>query len=183
MKIAKACATLLLTAALPLAAQAETPPPPRGPAMMGPGGGMMGGPAGPGAPRHGMAPPMHPGMMAPPPFAGVQFNEEQRKTIQKMMAEERQAHQQRVQKMQQFQNQLRELYSADKWDAAAITKLYEKMHAEQRRTIAAMAEARNRVYDMLTKEQREQMKRAQQEQMQRRPMPPQPPQPPMPPQR
>lgn len=150
---------LLLAVVLPLTAQAENQPVPHGPAMMGPGVGSA------------------PGMMAPPaprPFAGVEFTEQQAQKIQEMMEQERQAHQQRVEKMQAVQQQLRQLYMAELWDAAAITKLYEQMHAEQRKTIAAMAEARNKVYALMNKEQREQMKQHQQEQMRPFAAPPQP---------
>jgi protein CpxP len=92
-----------------------------------------------------------------------------------MMGKERQAHQDRIAKMREYQKQLQKLYTSDKWDASAITKLYEKMHAEQRKTITAMAKARNKVYDMMSREQREQMKKFQQEQMKRFDTPPQPP--------
>ena len=165
MSFAKVGATILLIAALPFSLQAEQQATPSAPAMMGPGGGMM---------PHGQGQGMGPGMMGPRPFAGVEFNEEQRKRIQQMMEQERQAHQQRVAKMQQYQQQLQKLYMEEKWDAKAITKLYEKMHAEQRETIAAMAEARNKVYELMSKEQRAQMKRFQQERAKRFAMPPQP---------
>ncbi len=171
MSFVKVCATVLLAAALPLSAQAEEQAAPRGPAMMGPGGGMMG----PGASRQGMGPGMR--APAPRPFAGVEFSEEQRKRIQVMMEQERKGHQQRIEKMQQVQQQLQKLYMADKWDARAITKLYETMHAEQRKTIAAMAEARNKVYEMMSKEQREQMRQYQQQQMEQFAAPPPPSQP------
>jgi Spy/CpxP family protein refolding chaperone len=165
MSLLKSCAIALLSVALPLSLHAEGQP---GPGMMGPGGGMMA----PGAQR----PAMGPGMAspAPRPFAGVQFNEEQKKRINEMMEQERQAHQKRVAKMQQYQQQLQKLYLEERWDAKAITQLYEKMHAEQRKTIAAMAEARNKVYDLMSEEQREQMRKFQQQQMQRYAMPPQP---------
>lgn len=161
MRFAKICASAILAVALPLTAQAEQAASPRGPMMGGPGG-MMG----QGRPQPGM---MGPGAMGqtPRPFAGVQFSDEQRKKIQAMMANERKAHQQRIEKMQSVQKELQKLYMADKWDSAAITKLYEKMHAEQRKTIAAMAEARNKVYDLMSAEQRKQMKQFQQEQMKR----------------
>jgi Spy/CpxP family protein refolding chaperone len=168
MGFVKVCAGLLLAAALPLSVQAVEQAAPRGPAMMGQGMPPQGmSPQGMGPQSQGMGPGA--GMMAPPtprPFAGVQFTEEQRKQIQQMMEKERTAHQQRVEKMQAVQEQLQQLYMADLWDAGAITKLYEKMHAEQRKTIAAMAEARNKVYALMTKEQRAQMKQYQQEQMQ-----------------
>ncbi len=168
MSFVKNFAIALLAAALPLSLHAEGQAGPGGPGMMGPGGGMMA----PGAQR----PIMGPGMMppAPRPFAGVQFTEQQNKRIQEMMEQERQAHQKRVEKMQQYQQQLQKLYMEEKWDSKAITKVYEKMHAEQRKTIAAMAEARNKVYDLMTKEQREQMRKFQHEQTQRYAMPPQP---------
>ena len=123
--------------------------------MMGPGGGMAGQ----------RMPPQDMGMAAPRPFAGVDFSDEQRKKIQQMMAQERKMHQQRVEKMQTVQQQLQKLYMAEKWDSKAITRLYEKLHASQRETIAAMAEARNKVYELMSKEQREQMKAFQQKQM------------------
>jgi Spy/CpxP family protein refolding chaperone len=159
MRVGKIAVSLLLAVLLPLSVQAEGPAAPRGPAMMGQG-----------MPPQGVERGAVPGMMTPPtprPFAGVQFTEEQRKLIQQMMEQERKAHQQRVEKMQAVQEQLQQLYLADQWDATAITKLYEKMHAEQRKTIAAMAEARNKVYALMSKEQREQMKQYQQEQMKR----------------
>ena len=173
MSFTKVCAALLLAAALPLSVQAENQPAPRSPSMMGPGGGNMG----QRMPRQGMGPGMGQTMVAPRPFAGVDFSEAQRKQIQEMMAQERKMHQQRVEMMQGVQQQLQKLYMADIWDAKAITKLYEKMHAGQRKTIAAMAEARNKVYKLMTKEQREQMKKFQQEQMERFTNPSQPPQP------
>lgn len=171
MNFAKVCAALLLATVLPLSVQAENQPAPRGPAMMGPGGGNMG----QRMPRQGTGPGMGmgPAMAAPRPFAGVDFSEEQRKQIKDMMAQERKMHQQRVENMQGVQQQLQKLYAADKWDSRAITQLYEKMHAEQRKTIGAMAEARNKVYDLMSKEQREQMKAFQQEQLKRFSQPPQ----------
>ncbi len=171
MSFAKVCVALVLAVALPLSAQAENQPAPQGPAMMGPGGGNMG----QRMPRQGMGPGMGmgPAMAAPRPFAGVDFTEKQRKQINEMMAQERQMHQQRVAKMQEIQQQLQQLYMQDMWDARAITKLYEQMHAEQRKTIGAMAEARNKVYELMSKDQREQMKTFQQEQMKRFAQPPQ----------
>lgn len=157
MSLVNICAMALLAVALPLSAQPGGQTPSQNPAMSGPAGGMNG----QGRPPQGA----EPGMMAPRPFAGVDFNKEQQKQIQAMMAKERNSHQQRVESMRKVQEQLQKLYMADKWDTQAITKLYETMHAEQRKTIAAMAEARNKVYEMMSKEQREQMKQFQQQQM------------------
>lgn len=179
MKMAMRCGGALLAVLLSLGAQAENYPPPQG--AQGPGPGMMG----PGAQQRGHGPGMMgpggqqrgygPGTMAPgpTPFPGVEFTAEQRKRIQALMDEGRQAHQQRMQKMQQYQQALQKLYLQDRWDAKAIGKLYEKMHAEQRKTIEEMAEARNKVYDMMTREQREQMRRFRQQQMERFTNPPQ----------
>ena len=113
---------------------------------------------GPGVHRYGMPP--GPGSVspAPPPFAGVQFTEEQHTRINAMMAGEREAHQQRIERMQKAQARLQKLYAADVWDTRAITAVYDEIFAEQRKTIEAMAKARNTVYAMLSDEQRAQMK-------------------------
>lgn len=155
MCVVKTGLFLALAALLPLTVQAENQPAPH----------VQDGAAGPA-----------PGMLSPPapqPFAGVEFTAEQRQQIQQMMELERMAHQQRVEKMAAVQEQLQRLYMAELWDAAAITRLYETLHAEQRKTIAAMAEARNKVYALLSKEQRKQMQQSQQEQMRRFAAPPQ----------
>lgn len=139
---------LLALVSAPLGA-AEAPATPAGTGVIPP-------PAGYGMGGHG--PGMHRYGMAPPPFAGVQFTEAQRNTIDEMMTRERQAHQQRIERMQNAQARLQQLYQADIWDADAITAVYDEIFAEQRKTVEAMAKARNAVYRMLNEEQRAQMK-------------------------
>ncbi|HEA26318.1 MAG TPA: hypothetical protein ENH92_04275 [Ectothiorhodospiraceae bacterium] len=50
---------------------------------------------------------------------------------------------------------------AEKWDVDAINKVYEEIFAEQKKTIGAMAKARNDVYALMSKEQKAQMKKVQ----------------------
>ena len=103
---------------------------------------------------------MMPGMRGPQgPFAGVQFNEKQRKMIQEMMESERKSNRERVKAMQAAQEKLQKLYSSEKWDVDAISKIYEEIFAEQKKTIAAMAKARNAIYEQMTKEQKEAKKK------------------------
>lgn len=167
----------LATAAL-AADPPPSPPPQEAPGMSPPGGYGMAGPrygmAGPGPRYYGMGPE---GAVVPPlptPFAGVQFTAAQRKTISEMMAKEREAHRKRIVVMQQAQATLRKLYQADTWDTRAIIKVYDEIFAEERNTIKAMAQARNRVYDMLSEEQRAQMRYAQQQRMNHLAPPPRP---------
>jgi Spy/CpxP family protein refolding chaperone len=109
----------------------------------------------------------------PPPFAGVPFTEAQRKAVSEMMAKEREAHRKRIALMQQQEARLHELYQADVWDSEAITAAYEAIFAQQRKTIEAMAKARNRIHGMLSAEQRAQMSRLQHQRMERFAPPPQ----------
>ena len=92
---------------------------PYGQPMMGKGPGFgqgMGGPMG-------HKPMMGRGMMmGPGPFAGIEFNEQQKKKIDDLMAKERQLHQDRMKKMQETQQKLRKLYQAEKWDVVALHK-------------------------------------------------------------
>jgi Spy/CpxP family protein refolding chaperone len=167
-------AALLLCSvtALPTAvfAQSAATAPPQGPAALPPPG-----PYGMPGPGYGTTAPRPPGRdMAtaalppvPPPFAGIRFTAEQRQAIGKMMAREREAHQGRIAAMQRAQQQLQQLYQADLWDAQAILALYDEIFAQQRRTIEAMAESRNRIHAMLSTEQRAQLKRIQQQRLQR----------------
>jgi hypothetical protein len=169
---------VLLLGALATAALAADPPIQEPPSMSPLGGyGMVGprnGMAGPGPRDYGTGPE---GAAVPPlptPFAGVQFTAAQRKTISKMMAKEREAHRKRIAVMQQAQATLRKLYQADTWDTRAIIKVYDKIFAAERNTIEAMAQARNRVYGMLSEAQRAQMRHAQQQRMNRFAPPPRP---------
>lgn len=136
------------------AAVSSYAPGPGGPDAMPPENGY--GMAGPGARQYGADPAAVPPV--PPPFAGMQFSGEQRKRIDAMMNREREAHQQRIERMHKAQAKLQQLYQADVWDTGAITAVYDEIFAEQRNTIKAMAEARNSVFALLSEEQRAQMK-------------------------
>jgi len=135
------------------------------PGMMAP---HMGRNIGPGMMQGGK--PMMPGMRNPQgagPFAGVQFNEKQRKMIREMMEKERKSNQQRIKAMKAAQEKLQKVYMSEKWDVKEINKIYEEIFAEQKKTIAAMAKARNEVYELMTKEQKAQMKKMQEMQQAR----------------
>ncbi len=107
------------------------------------------------------------GMMGPGPFAGIEFNEKQKKTIDELMEKERKIHQQRMAKMQQTREKLNKLYQDEKWDVEAISNTYDMMYSEQRKTIESMVKARNEVFKMLNDEQREQIAKMQQERQKR----------------
>jgi Spy/CpxP family protein refolding chaperone len=117
--------------------------------------------AGPG-PRMG-APGMHGFGMAYSPFAGVQFTEAQRKSINELMTKQREAYQQRIERLQTIRNRLRKLFAAEIWDAEAITAAYDEIFVEQRKGIQAMTRTRNAVYEMLSDEQRAQLRQSRQQ--------------------
>ncbi|PKM43753.1 MAG: hypothetical protein CVV05_12885 [Gammaproteobacteria bacterium HGW-Gammaproteobacteria-1] len=113
-----------------------------GPGMMGGmGGGMMGGM----------------GMMGP--IWSLDLNDNQRRAVENIMNEQHTQHWAMM--TSQFGNygKLRELYSAEMLDAAAIGKVYDEIFRNQRAMIESGIKTRNRIYDQLTKEQREQLKR------------------------
>jgi len=164
----KSVSALLLLGCLAIPALAAEPPPPEeapslsppsGYGMVPPSSGMAGPPPGYGGygmpPEAGAVPPV------PPPFAGIQFTDAQRKTISQMMVQERATHRKRVAAMQQAEARLGRLFAADTWDTKAILALYDQIFAAERSTIEAMATARNKIYGMLSKEQRAQMRYAQ----------------------
>jgi Spy/CpxP family protein refolding chaperone len=111
-----------------------------GPGMMG-GGGMMGGM----------------GMMGP--IWALDLNDNQRRAVENIMNEQHTQHWSMM--TSQFGNygKLRELYGAEMLDAAAIGKVYDEIFRNQRAMIESGIKTRNRIYDQLTKEQKEQLKR------------------------
>lgn len=117
-----------------------------GPGMMG-GMGMMGGYGAMG----GM------GMMGP--IWALDLNDNQRRAVENIMNEQHTQHWAMM--TSQFGNygKLRELYSAEVLDAAAIGKVYDEIFRNQRAMIESGIKTRNRIYDQLTKEQKEQLKR------------------------
>jgi len=134
-----------------------------GPGMMqgyGPGYGM-----GPGmmqgyGPGYGMGPGMMGmGMMGLGPIWSLDLNENQRRAIDNIMNEAHSQHWAMMTSTLGAYGKLRELYAAETWDAAAIGKVYDEIHKNKRAMIESGIKTRNRIYDQLTKEQREQLKR------------------------
>lgn len=105
-----------------------------------------------------------PGMRGPQarmphdPFAQLGLEESQRKAIDALMTNQREFQQQHMKIMQEHNAKLRELYQADKWDADAITKLYDQMYQERRAMMEQNIKTRNEIMDKLNKEQREKLK-------------------------
>ncbi len=114
------------------------------------------------------------GAPIPPPFAGVRFTDTQRQAIAGIMAEEGDAHRQRIMRMQQARARLNVLFSAEEWDSEAIIAAYDVIVGRQRETIKAMSEVRNRIYGMMSAEQKAQMRSARQPHMESPPVSPQP---------
>ena len=113
-----------------------------GPGMMGGGMGMMGG---------GM------GMMG---FWSLNLSKEQRAKINQISDETRRKHWELMGKMQEQSGALRDLYDADKRDAAEIGKAYQKIFDLKRQMIETSVDAHNRMEAVLTKEQREQLRKS-----------------------
>ncbi|WP_127474830.1 Spy/CpxP family protein refolding chaperone [Sulfurivermis fontis] len=120
-----------------------------GPGMMGGWGmgpGMMGG--------YGLGPGMGMG-----PIWALDLNENQRRAIDNIMAEQHKQHWAAMSAMIAAQGRLRELQMAEQWDEKAISGVYDDIYKQQRAMIEAMVRARNRIYDQLSAEQKAQLRR------------------------
>ena len=134
-----------------------------GPGMMGPG--MMGpGMMGPGMMGSGMMGPgmMGPGMMGPGmtgrggygPLGALNLNADQQKAIGSILDEQRKATLDYQSKLVDQEAKLRDLYGKDTLDANAIASVYEQISKLQIQRLRARIEARNRIFRLLTVEQR-----------------------------
>lgn len=97
-------------------------------------------------------------MMPRDPFAQLGLRESQRKAIDELRANQQEYRKKHMAMMQQHNEKLRELYKAEKWDADAMTRLYDEMYKERRAMMEKMIETRNAIMDKLNKEQREKMR-------------------------
>lgn len=126
-----------------------------GPGMMGGygmGPGMMGG--------YGMGPGMMGGHgMGLGPIWALELNENQRRAIDNIMAEQHKQHWAAMSAMIGAQGRLRELQMAEQWDQKAIAGVYDDIFKQQRVMIEANVRTRNRIQDQLTAEQKEQLRR------------------------
>ncbi|MDX1375907.1 MAG: Spy/CpxP family protein refolding chaperone [Burkholderiales bacterium] len=130
-----------------------------GPGMMGPG--MMGGYGmGPGMMGPGMMGPgmMGPGMMGPGMmggYAGLDLSDAQRDKIGEIQSELRQKHWALMGTMREAQYALLELESEGRLDDAEARKAYDAMANAHKQMFDSMLEARKRMNEVLTPQQRE----------------------------
>lgn len=110
------------------------------PGMMGGGMGMMGG-----------------GVMA---YGSLNLSKEQRSKINQISDDTRKKHWELMGKTQDLSSTLRNLYDADKPDAAEIGKTYQKIFDLKRQMIESSVDAHNKMDAVLTKEQREQLRKS-----------------------
>jgi len=113
--------------------------------MMGPMGGMMMGPMG------GM---MGPGYMMGNLY-GLDLNDKQRDQIRDIQRDVRKKHWALMEKMMETSDKLVDLYEVDKPDADKIGKVYDEVFKIKREMIQQQIVVRNKIYDILNKEQRE----------------------------
>ena len=116
--------------------------------MMGPMGGMMG-------PMGGMMGPM--GYMMGN-LAGLDLTDKQRDQVRDIHRSMRKKHFGLMEKMMDASDQLYKLYDVDKPDAEKIGKVYDEIYKIKRQMIQEHIEIKNKIYDLLTKEQREKFK-------------------------
>ena len=105
-----------------------------GPMMMGPMGHMMGN------------------------LAGLDLNEKQRDQIRDLQRTMRKQHWGLMEKMMDTSDQLIDLYDVDKPDAEKIGKVYDEIYKIKREMIQQHIRIRNKIFDILNKEQREKFK-------------------------
>ncbi|MFW6052493.1 MAG: Spy/CpxP family protein refolding chaperone [Desulfosalsimonas sp.] len=144
-----------------------------GPAMMGPGYGMMGGHGMMGS-GMGMGPGMGPAMgMMGPYMAGcfyqLDLTENQQNEISSLKSQARREQMETMLDIMDIRDELIEEMAADRPDPAKVRDLRETMSRKQAEMLETSVENRNRIYDMLSDEQREQLRDFQQRPSYRRP--------------
>lgn len=115
------------------------------------GSGMMGG--------YGMGFGASGGMMGLGPVWSLNLTDNQRQMLDRTLNEQRQLHWSMMSSLFTDYGKLSALYDADHLDAAAIGKVYDDIFKTQRAMIESSIKTRNRIYDQLTKEQKEQLRR------------------------
>lgn len=129
------CASMALAGASPT--WAETP--------VGPGYGPMMG-------WGGQAPMMR--GYGPGSAAGIELNDEQRGKMRDIQREQFQKNMGLRDKMMAEYSQLESLYDADKPDAKAVQESYDRLHALRKQMIESHLQARHRMHDLMTDDQR-----------------------------
>lgn len=97
-----------------------------------------------------------PGMMAG--IWALDLTAEQRTKIGDIMAEQQREQFQRMGRMREAVTRLRELYGKEPWDAEAIGEAYGRLFEVRREAIESQIRARNRVFGLLTEQQRQQLR-------------------------
>jgi len=131
-----------------------------GPGMMGGGYGMGMGPGMMMGGGMGMGPGMMMGgsMMGMHGLYMLDLTDDQRSKVNAIQDKLRKQHWEIMGRMMDEHNALRDLYDADTLDAKKIGAAYDRVFKLKRQMIDAGIKARNDVYALLTKEQREQLK-------------------------
>lgn len=103
------------------------------------------------------------GMMGPMGYmmgnlAGLDLSDEQRDKIRDIHRNIRKKHFGLMEKMMDTSDKLYELYDVDKPNAEKIGKVYDEIYKIKRQMIQEHIIIRNKIFDLLTKEQREKFK-------------------------
>ncbi|SCZ61673.1 Spy/CpxP family protein refolding chaperone [Thiohalomonas denitrificans] len=126
-----------------------------GPAMRGGPGMMQGGPG------------MGPGMMGPGMMQGygygtgiwsLNLTDQQRQQLGEIMQQQQKQQWERRSQMQEAMNQLNQLYAKETPDAEKVGEVYTRMGKIQREIAESQVRAHNRMWELLTEEQRQQLR-------------------------
>ncbi len=126
-----------------------------GPGMMGRQGMMGPGMMGPGMTGPGLG--MMPGMTVTDFLNLPGLTDKQREDIRTVEREARREHREALLDMMDARDDFADALAADRPDPERIAQLHEAMSQKQREMIKLSIETRNRIYDLLTEEQREQL--------------------------
>ena len=110
-----------------------------------------------------MGPTMGPMMMGPMGhmmgnLTGLDLNDKQRDQIRDIQRNMRRQHWDLMDKMMDTSDKLYKLYDVDRPDPEKIGKVYDEIYKIKRQMIQEHIEIRNKIYDLLSKEQQEKFK-------------------------
>lgn len=92
-------------------------------------------------------------------LAGLDLSDKQRDQIRDIQRSMRKEHFDLMEKMMDTSDKLYSLYDADKPDPEKVGKVYDEIYKIKRQMIQEHIIIRNKIYDLLTKEQREKFRR------------------------
>lgn len=90
----------------------------------------------------------------PGAMVGIDLSDEQRARMREIQRELFRQETALREKLYEEYGKLEELFDADKPDPKAVREAYDRIHALRRQKIEARLQAHNRMYDLLTEEQR-----------------------------